>query len=178
MGWCAGGGDKLDQDIFDALADFIGRMMQRGDQLAQRYGVPVSCVKALRKLAMPVSMKELGLSLHCDPSFVTMIADALEARGLARREPNAVDRRIKNLALTDRGVEIKAEMEQTALAMMPWTTALDTGERAEFLRLIRKMTSAMEGTPEERAAKGATNQDLQDAEEVSGTAATASAVEV
>ena len=142
MGWCPGG-DKLDQEIFDAMTEFIGHLMQRGEQLSQRYGVPVSCMKALRRLDTPVAMKDLGQRLHCDPSFVTSIADALEQRGLAKREPNPADRRIKNLALTDRGLEIKAAMEQEMLGQMPWTHALDPGEREQFLELVRKMCKIM-----------------------------------
>jgi DNA-binding MarR family transcriptional regulator len=43
---------------------------------------------ALFKLETPMTMKELGLRMGCDPSFVTSIADALEKHGLARREPS------------------------------------------------------------------------------------------
>lgn len=146
MSWCPGG-DKLDQDIFDAMTEFIAHLMQRGEQLSQRYDVPVSCMKALRRLDAPVAMKDLGHSLHCDPSFVTMIADALEQRGLATREPNPADRRIKNLALTDRGVELKAAMEQEVLGQMPWAQALGRSEREQFLELVRKMCRTMAAAP-------------------------------
>ncbi len=30
-----------------------------------------------------MAMKELGKRMHCDPSFVTLVADMLEKRGLA-----------------------------------------------------------------------------------------------
>jgi DNA-binding MarR family transcriptional regulator len=121
--------------------------MQRGDQLSQRYDVPVSAIKALRRLDTPVSMKDLGQRMRCDPSFVTMIADVLEQRGLAKREPNAVDRRVKNLVLTDRGLEVKAAMEQETLGLMPWTQALDRAEREQFLELLRKMCKALAAAP-------------------------------
>jgi DNA-binding MarR family transcriptional regulator len=153
MGWCPGG-DKLDQEIFDAMAEFFAYMMQRGEHLAQRYGVPVPAIKALHRIDAPVAMKDLGHQMHCDPSFVTMIADVLEKRGLAKREPNAADRRVKNLVLTDRGLEIKAAVEQAALGQMPWTHALNRCEREQFLELLRKMCKSLEadattaGTPE------------------------------
>ena len=151
MGWCSGG-DKLDQEIFDAMTEFIAALMQRGDQLSQRYDVPVSAIKALRRLDTAVSMKDLGQQMHCDPSFVTMVADVLEQRGLAKREPNAVDRRVKNLVLTDRGLEIKAAMEQETLGLMPWTHALDRGEREQFLGLLRKMCRSLAAAPASPAA--------------------------
>jgi DNA-binding MarR family transcriptional regulator len=147
VGWCQGGsganGDKLDQDIFDAMTEFISALMQRGERLAERFDVPVSCMKALRRVKQAVSMKELGQQLHCDPSFITMIADSLEQRGLARREPSTTDRRIKNLVLTPRGLEVKATLEEESRFVMPWAQALDEDERQQFLGLIRKMNEAL-----------------------------------
>jgi DNA-binding MarR family transcriptional regulator len=141
------GGDNLDQEIFDAMTEFVTQLMQRGERLAERFDVPVSCMKAIRRLDPAVTMKDLGQRLHCDPSFVTMIADALEQRGLARREPNPADRRIKNLVLTPRGVEVKATLEQEALVEMPWTQALSRPEREQFLQFVRKMNDALADTP-------------------------------
>jgi DNA-binding MarR family transcriptional regulator len=110
-------------------------------------------MKALRRLDTPVAMKDLGQRLRCDPSFVTAIADALEQRGLAKREPNPADRRIKNLALTDRGLEVKAAMEQETLGLMPWTRALDRDEREQFLQLVRKMCDSLAAEPVAPAAE-------------------------
>jgi DNA-binding MarR family transcriptional regulator len=143
---CPGGND-LDQEIFDAMTEFVTQLLQRGERLADRFDVPVSCMKAIRRLDAAVTMKDLGQRLHCDPSFVTMIADALEQRGLAKREANPVDRRIKNLVLTPRGQEVKATLEQEVLGQMPWTRALSTEEREQFLRLVRKMNEAFASTP-------------------------------
>jgi DNA-binding MarR family transcriptional regulator len=146
VSWCPGG-DRLDQDIFDAMTEFITQLMQRGEQLAERFNVPVSCMKAIRRVGDGVAMKALGQQLHCDPSFVTMIADALEQRGLARREPNPSDRRIKNLVLTPRGREVKATLEQETLGQMPWTQALSVDEREQFLTFVRKMNQALSASP-------------------------------
>jgi DNA-binding MarR family transcriptional regulator len=142
VAWCSGG-DKLDQDIFDAMTEFIGQILQRGERLADSFDVPVSCMKAIHRVEGAVTMKDLGRLMHCDPSFVTMIADALEERGLARREPNPADRRIKNLVLTEHGREVKAAIEQAMLERMPWALALDSAERQQLLDLIRKMSRTM-----------------------------------
>lgn len=146
MSWCPGG-EKLDQEIFDAMTELITQLVQRGERLAERFEVPVSCLKAIRRLDPAVTMKDLGQRLHCDPSFVTMIADALEQRGLAKREANPADRRIKNLVLTPRGQEVKASFEREALGDMPWSRALNPDEREEFLRLIRKMNATLASPP-------------------------------
>jgi MarR family transcriptional regulator, organic hydroperoxide resistance regulator len=141
MAWCPDG-NQLDQEIFDAMAEFLGQLLQRGDQLAEELGVPLFCLKALHRLGSPVTMSELGKQMHCDRSFVTMIADTLEDRGLARREPNPADRRLKNLVLTPQGMALKRRLETALLAQMPWCCALDVTERAALLELIRKMTKA------------------------------------
>jgi MarR family transcriptional regulator, organic hydroperoxide resistance regulator len=141
MVWCPEG-NQLDQEIFDAMAEFLGQLLQRGDRLAEQLGVPMFCLKALHRLGGPVTMSELGKQLHCDRSFVTMIADTLEDRGLARREPSPTDRRLKNLVLTPQGMELKKRLEAELLAQMPWSHALDVDERAALLELIRKMTIA------------------------------------
>ena len=118
MAWCPNG-NKLDQDIADALSEFFTHMLERAEAVAREFGVPVFAVKALHQLDDPVTMKELSRRMRVDPSFVTMIADTLEKHGLARREPNAADRRLKNLVLTPEGVELKTRVEQAMLARAP-----------------------------------------------------------
>ncbi|MHB1596187.1 MAG: MarR family winged helix-turn-helix transcriptional regulator [Streptosporangiaceae bacterium] len=135
--------DALDQEIFDALTGLIAQLLHYGEQLAERFDVPLSCVKALHRLDGAVTMKDLGAQLHCDPSFVTTIADALEIRGLATRQPHTVDRRIKNLVLTSRGLEVKAALERQIATQMPWARALDVTERGQLLGLIRKMSATV-----------------------------------
>jgi MarR family transcriptional regulator, organic hydroperoxide resistance regulator len=121
--------------FFELMAKIIGE----AEQLAQRMGIPMPFIKALHSMDCPLAMKELGKRMHCDPSFVTLIADMLEKRGLARREPHAADRRIKNLVLTDDGLALKHRVETEITARMPWNRALDDDERAQLLALIRKM---------------------------------------
>jgi DNA-binding MarR family transcriptional regulator len=138
VGWCPNG-NELDQDIADAVAEFFTQMLERFETLADQFGVPTFVMKAIHRLDGSVTMKELARRMHVDPSFVTMIADTLEQRGLARREPNAADRRLKNLVLTPEGLELKARLEGAMLGEMPWCRALDTGEKARLLSMTRKM---------------------------------------
>jgi DNA-binding MarR family transcriptional regulator len=146
MAWCPNG-NKLDQDIADALFELFTHMLERGEALAAEFGVPLFAVKALHQLDGPVTMKELGQRMHVDPSFVTMIADMLEKHGLARREPNTADRRLKNLVLTSEGLELKARLEQALLGRMPWCEALDAEEKSSFLSMTRKMNVVLAGGP-------------------------------
>ena len=131
--------DKLDSEILDAMGELIAALIGRSEQIAQRFGVPAFCLKALHVLESSMAMRDLGNKMHCDPSFVTAIADLLEKRGLARREASTADRRIKNLVLTQEGVGLRAKIEREFMARVPWRR-LDQQERACLLALIRKMT--------------------------------------
>ena len=142
---------QQDWDLANGFFELIGNIVGQAERLAQRLGVPVPFIKALHTLDCPMAMKELGKRMHCDPSFVTLVADMLEKRGLARREPHPADRRVKNLVLTDDGLALKCKVEQELSSRMPWNQALDEDERARLLALIRKMlrtygTSGAAGT--------------------------------
>jgi MarR family transcriptional regulator, organic hydroperoxide resistance regulator len=131
--------DQLNAEILESVSELIGRVIGHGEQLAQKLGIPAPFIKALHTMDCPMAMKDLGKRMHCDPSFVTLIADMLEKRGLARREPHPGDRRVKNLVLTDDGISLKKKLETEISARMPWNRALNDDERAQLLALIRKM---------------------------------------
>ena len=137
-----GRSEQLDADILGSLVDLIGQIAAYGEQMAQRLAFPGFFIKALHMLDCPMAMKELGKRLHCDPSFVTVIADGLEKRGLARREAYPGDRRIKNIVLTDAGQQMRQRMQRELAAQMPWSTVLSVEEREQLLVMLRKMASA------------------------------------
>jgi DNA-binding MarR family transcriptional regulator len=138
--------DQLDSEILDAMGELIKVVIERGERIAQRFGIPAFCLKALHVLNPSIAMRDLGKYMHCDPSFVTTIADLLEKHGLARREASSADRRVKNLVLTDEGVGLRDKMEHEFMGAMPWSGALDNDERTCLLALIRKMTMAVDGS--------------------------------
>ena len=140
--------DPLDSEIFEAMGKLGEAMIAKGEQVAQRFGIPAFCLKALHELGSPMAMRDLGRRLHCDPSFVTSIADLMEKHGLARREPSTTDRRIKNLVLTAAGAGLREQVEQQFRKIMPWR-CLDDDERACLLSLIRKMIRAETGGRDE-----------------------------
>jgi len=129
-------------ELADCFFELIGNIVGQAEQCAQRMSVPAPFIKALHLLERPMAMKELGKRMHCDPSFVTLIADMLEKRGLARREPQQADRRVKNLVLTDDGLTLKHRIEAEVVARMPWNRGLDDSERQQLLALLRKMLCA------------------------------------
>ena len=68
--------------------------------------------KALHELNVdpPISMRALADRLKSDPSNVTGLIDRLEARGLVERRADPTDRRIKGLALTSAGANMRERL--------------------------------------------------------------------
>jgi MarR family transcriptional regulator, organic hydroperoxide resistance regulator len=146
--------EELDAQIVDGLSELIGRIISRGERLARDLGIPSYFIKVLHTLNCPMAMKELGQRIHCDPSFVTVVADMLEKRGLARREAHPGDRRVKNLVLTDAGITLQQRVERELATRMPWSRALSVAEREQLLALIRKMINADDSASAPQAPAG------------------------
>jgi DNA-binding MarR family transcriptional regulator len=140
--------DLLDLEILDGVAGLFARLVAEGEELAKAFGIPAFVMKAMHMLDSPLAMKDLGRLMHCDPSFITGIADTLERHGLAAREADPGDRRVKRLVLTPAGAELKRRLEDEILARTPWRRALSPDERASLLALVHKMSPPLSATEE------------------------------
>src|SRR5215467_4052485 len=141
--------DLLDLEILDSMAGLFAQLVAEGEALAKSLGIPVFVIKALHMLDNPLAMKDLGRRMHCDPSFITSIADTLEKHGLAVREPDPADRRVKRLVLTPAGAELKERIEDDVLSRAPWREALTTQQRASLLALLHTMSPPLSATDAE-----------------------------
>src|SRR5262249_60969834 len=106
-------------------------------------------------LDTPLAMKDLGRRMHCDPSFITSIADTLEKYGLAAREPDPGDRRVKRLVLTPAGAELKGRIEDDVLSRAPRRQALTTQQRASPLAPLHTMSPPLSATEAAGPGEGA-----------------------
>ena len=138
--------DLLDLEILDAVAGLFARLVAEGEEIAKSFGIPTFVIKALHMLDAPLAMKDLGRLMHCDPSFITGIADTLERQGLAARESDPGDRRVKRLVLTPAGAELKCRLEGEILARTPWRRMLGPDERASLLALVQRMSPPLSAT--------------------------------
>jgi DNA-binding MarR family transcriptional regulator len=138
--------DLLDLEILDGVAGLFAGLVAEGEELAKNLGMPAFVIKALHMLDTPLAMKDLGRRMHCDPSFITGIADTLEQHGLAARESDPGDRRVKRLVLTPAGADLKRRVEDEILARTPWRRALSQDERATLLALVHKMSPPLSET--------------------------------
>jgi len=146
--------DLLDLEILDAVAGLFGQLVTEGEAVAKSFGIPVFMIKALHMLDTPLAMKDLGRRMHCDPSFITSIADTLEKHGLAAREADPGDRRVKRLVLTPAGAELKERIENEVLSRAPWRQALTTQQRASLLALLHTMSPPLSTTEAECPGEG------------------------
>lgn len=90
-------------------------------------------------------MKDLATCMDFDPSYVTVVADRLESRGLIERQPHPTDRRVKNLVLTAKGAEMKATALDRIWSGDNMFRALTESERRTLLDLVAKLTESRRG---------------------------------
>jgi DNA-binding MarR family transcriptional regulator len=128
----------VNRDILDTLTGLVKQVGGIGQGIAAEFGIAPHDLLAMFKLEGVLSMKELAQHMGCDASFITTVADTLERRGFVRREPSQRDRRVKNLVLTEEGIAAKERLMRELAAKMPWSYALDDGERRCFLTLLKK----------------------------------------
>lgn len=75
------------------------------------FGIAAPLARALLILDSPTPMREMAQQMACDPSYITGLADQLEADGLITRVPGS-DRRIKLLVATERGNALRADLAE------------------------------------------------------------------
>jgi MarR family transcriptional regulator, organic hydroperoxide resistance regulator len=83
----------------------------------------------------PQSRRELAERLRCDPSNVTFLVNRLERRRLISRARADSDRRVKALALTQAGVEVRNRLIAT-LAQSPMFNQLTNTQRGQLADLL------------------------------------------
>lgn len=59
----------------------------------------------------PRSVKDLGEALRLEPATLSPLLKRLETAGLVTRERSAADERVLKVALTETGIELRAEAE-------------------------------------------------------------------
>jgi DNA-binding MarR family transcriptional regulator len=95
---------------------------------------------ALRKLLDgPLPMGTVAEVLSCDASTLTGIADRLEERKLIQRQIDPTDRRVKLLALTDKGRTLVESIDGPFTAEIPGYTDLSEHERTELTQLLMRL---------------------------------------
>jgi DNA-binding MarR family transcriptional regulator len=87
----------------------------------------------------PMPMKQLAATLSCDASNVTGLVDRLESRGLVRRLPGSVDRRVKELDLTPMGARLRAQLIERMTAPPPSFGRLSARDQRALARILSRL---------------------------------------
>jgi MarR family transcriptional regulator, organic hydroperoxide resistance regulator len=66
----------------------------------------------MRLLSEPRPMGDLATAMHCDSSNITGIVDRLEERGLVQRQPADYDRRVRLIAVTAAGSQLRDDLNR------------------------------------------------------------------
>ena len=85
----------------------------------------------------PLPMSEIADRLVCDASNVTGIADRLETRGLVERRAGE-DRRVKTLALTPKGIEVRRHVIETMRRPPEAVAALSQADQRALRDILRR----------------------------------------
>ena len=95
---------------------------------------------ALKRLdpERPMVMGELAGALHCDASNVTGIVDRLEARGAVERRPAPHDRRVKTLAVTPEGRELRQSVIRLMHEPPPAIRSLPRADQLALRDVLRR----------------------------------------
>jgi DNA-binding MarR family transcriptional regulator len=89
----------------------------------------------------PVAMSVLADALVCDASNVTGIVDKLESRGLIARQGADHDRRIKMLAVTEKGRRLREQLCARFLEPPAAVAALPADSRRRLAEVLRAIVS-------------------------------------
>lgn len=92
----------------------------------------------------PVPMRDLAVRLRCDASNITGIVDRLEARGLVERRSAPGDRRVKALAVTDKGVALRTSLVERLHRVPAAFAGISAEEQRTLLDLLRRIAVACE----------------------------------
>ncbi|MET0144649.1 MAG: MarR family transcriptional regulator [Ilumatobacteraceae bacterium] len=90
-------------------------------------------------------MSDLATALHVDPSTITRAVQRMEAGGLARRSPAAVDGRVVDVHITAEGRRLHAVVaERRATIVAAILDEFEPAEREQFVDHLDRFVSAVE----------------------------------
>ncbi len=132
-------GEEIGEEIIGRLLDLFRRMQANFEATAISLGLTAAEAQALHHLDAPAPMRAMADSLCCDASYITVLADRLEARGLVNRVADPGDRRVKRLVLTEAGADKRRELIAATHASTPALVGLDARQRDALVGLLRSM---------------------------------------
>ena len=131
------GGCEL--ELEGLLLALTARMRLHFERVSERLELTPPQATALRRVGCGAPMRELADHMGCDASYVTGLADALEARGLIERLPDPKDRRVKQLVVTEEGSRVREALQAALLEEGPIATQLSQTEKQTLVALLSRL---------------------------------------
>lgn len=126
-------------DVSDLLVELVGTMRQHFMSVAADVDLTPPQLGVLKHLDEPLPMSKLAFEMGCDASNITWMTDRLEQRGLVERRPDPLDRRVKQLVLTDAGRRLRRQIDRRLGSDFPGLEKLDADERRALARLLSRV---------------------------------------
>jgi DNA-binding MarR family transcriptional regulator len=113
---------------------------QQFPQIAASFNLNPGALHALLTLDPdePRSMSALAGGWGCDASNVTWLVDRLEEHGLVERRAHPTDRRVRTVALTPKGVQVRDQVEAMIYEAPASIAALSATDLETLCRVLRK----------------------------------------
>jgi DNA-binding MarR family transcriptional regulator len=126
------------------MSEFTTAQFREKASALREHGLTPGHLKAILSFE-PGQSRPMGAcasGLGCDASTATWLIDRLEERGLVERRPSTTDRRVKEVLLTGRGAEVRAELKKHYSDPPPALLDLDEAVLEELLSVLQRMTSS------------------------------------
>ncbi|WP_306319596.1 MULTISPECIES: MarR family winged helix-turn-helix transcriptional regulator [unclassified Streptomyces] len=144
-------GKSTHAEALEAALDGLGPLARQLNQLHTRLWYeqvhqdltgPQFTVLSLLELHGDMDQGTLGAAAHLDKSTAAPLLERLRGRGLLEIEKDERDRRRKLVRITDGGRRLVARLAPGVIDVSDQLLeGLSTGEREEFLRLLRRVTA-------------------------------------
>lgn len=136
--------DQLAARAWHLLGEVALTMRAAWVEVATEFDLTPAQALALKRLEpnTPLPMNTLAEAMLCDASNVTGIVDKLEARGLIERRTIEHDRRVKTLAVTRRGEELRRRLIQRGLRPSPAVAALYPEAHRQLIEILERLLGA------------------------------------
>ncbi|MTV27470.1 MarR family transcriptional regulator [Nitriliruptoraceae bacterium ZYF776] len=139
------GADDVRGRILDHLMEVLHAFRRVLLEVVDEHELTPMHLFALRALEEPTPMGALAELLHCDRSHITGVADELEGRGAVERQAHPSDRRVKLLALTPEGAELRDRLEAELLSRSPVAQGLSAEEQEQLSDLLARAGGPIAG---------------------------------
>lgn len=132
--------------LFEVTMRFKPRLIE----IAEKYDATVQQLHVVSLFSdeKAHSMSWFASLLACDASNVTGMVDRLHTAGIVERRESEKDRRIKMIALTDKGKRLRADLIASLAEEEKEISALSQAEKEELVRLLSKLLASFENCPQ------------------------------